>query len=120
MRTSTDVEFKAVPWAYDMHLGFGERHALAGAIVGDDLFHLGDHLALTGRPTHVRTMVEIGEELAAEFEHRDLEALEANDLAAGIREVRRVADIHLAHLPLPLIHARSQSSSPNCVSFSLG
>jgi len=32
-------------------------------------------------------MIEIGEELAAEFEHRDLEALESNDLAAGIREV---------------------------------
>ena len=84
MSTGTDVEFKAVPWAYYMHLGFGEHHALAGAIVGDDLFHLGDHLALTGRPTHVRTMIEVGEELAAKIEHGDFEILEADDLADAV------------------------------------
>ena len=61
------------------------------------LLDLGDHLALAGRPAHVRAMVEIGEEFAAQLEHGDLEIVEADQLAAGIGEFRRRTDVHFAH-----------------------
>src|SRR5882724_5589400 len=98
MNAGADVELEAVPRADHVHLRLRERHALAGAVVGDDLLDLGDHLALAGWAAHVRTMIEIGVKLAADLEHRDLEALEADELAAGIRELRRRTDVYLTHM----------------------
>src|ERR1700759_4478743 len=102
MRAGADVEFEAVPGADDVRLRLGERHALAGLVLGDDLLDLGDHLALTDRSAHVRTQVEIGVELAVELENPDLEVAEADDLAAGIRKLRRGADIDLTHVSAPI------------------
>ena len=68
---------------------------------GDDLLDLGDHLALAGRAAHVRAMVEVGEELAAELEHGDLEILEADDLAAGIRESPTPRPMFTSRIELP-------------------
>src|SRR5262245_6996028 len=80
-----------------MHFGLRERHALAGAVIRDDLLHLRDHLALAGRSAHMRANIEIGEELAAELEHGNLKPLEAEDLAARVRKFRHRSDVHLAH-----------------------
>src|ERR1700759_5655163 len=107
MRAGADVEFEAVPGADDVRLRLGERHALAGLVLGDDLLDLGDHLALTDRSAHVWAQVEIGVELAVELEHPDLEVAEADDFAAGIRKLRRGADIHLTHA-LPSTHRFSR------------
>src|SRR4051812_18897633 len=101
MNSRANVELEAVPGTHDMQLGLGKHHALAGAVFGDDLLDLGDHLALAGWAAHVRAMVEIGEELAAELEHGNLEILEADDLAAGIGDVGRRTDVHLTHIYVP-------------------
>jgi hypothetical protein len=103
MHAGTDIELVAVPGADHVHPGFGERHPLAGAIFGDDLFDLGDHLALADWSAHVRTQVEIGEELAIELEDRDFKALEADDFTSGVGKVRRRSNVHLAHLGVSAI-----------------
>src|SRR5579871_2242781 len=97
MDAGADIELVAMPGADDVHPRLGEGHALAGAVLGDHLLDLGDHLALTDGATHVWTVVEIGEELAVELEHRDLEPLERNDLPARIRKLRRRSDVHPPH-----------------------
>src|SRR4029077_3892920 len=97
MNAGADVELEAVPRADHVQLRLREEHALAGAVSGDLLLDLGNHLALTRGPAHVRAMIEVGEELAAELEYGDLEPFEANDLSAGIRELRHRTDIHLTH-----------------------
>ena len=73
MEAGADVELEAVPRADHVHLVLENDMPLLVRSGGDDLLDLGDHLALAGRPAHVRAMVEVGEELAAELEHRDLE-----------------------------------------------
>src|SRR5215469_1088078 len=80
-----------------MHFGLRERHALAGAVIRDDLLHLRDHLALAGRSAHMRAKIEIGEELALELEHGNLKPLAAEDLAARVLKFRYRSDVHLAH-----------------------
>jgi len=48
----------------------------------------------------VRAVIEVAEECAIELEDRDLEAIEADDLAAGILELRRRTNVHLGHFAL--------------------
>src|SRR6516225_7582254 len=93
----SDIELVSMPGADDMHPRLGERHALAGPVRGNDLLDLGDHLALTSGSAHVRKVVEIGEELAVQLEHRHLEPIESYHLSPGIREVRRRSDVHTSH-----------------------
>jgi hypothetical protein len=80
-----------------MHLGFGENHALAGTILGDDFLDLGDHLALANRSAHVRASIEIGKEVAVKLEYGYLEAFEGQDPATRICKFRHRTDMHLAH-----------------------
>src|SRR4030095_12489109 len=82
-----DVELKAVPGADNVHSRLRERHALAGLVVSDDFLDFSQHLALTGGTAHVRTLIEVGEKLSVELEHRHFEPVEADDLPSWIAEL---------------------------------
>src|SRR5262249_16215882 len=97
MNAGAHVELISVPGPNDMHLSLGELHTPACAIFGDDFLDLGDHFALAGGPAHVRAEIEIGKKFAIEFEYGDLKAFEGDHPAAGVSELRRRTDIHLAH-----------------------
>src|SRR5262245_21045235 len=124
MLAGADVELVGVPRAHRVELRLRESEALAGAVGGDHLVDLGDDPALAHRPAHVRAQVLVGEEVAAELVHSDLDAVDLDHLAAGILELRSRPDIAVAHCAFPAqsvpirlarpFRAGTTSTGPRC------
>jgi hypothetical protein len=97
MSTGPNVELVSVPGANYVQIGFREHHAFAGTVLGNDFLNFGDHLALTDWSTHVWAVIEVSEKLAVELEYGYFKALEGDNPATRIRELRRRTDVYLPH-----------------------
>src|SRR5580704_7787707 len=111
MLTGLDVEFIAMPGTGDIGLILGERQAQARLVLCDHLLHTRIDLTLTDGSSHVRADVLECSELAVHAKYANLGTVELDDLAAGVRERRHLANHNLSHAcVLPLISGGDTTS----------
>ena len=86
MPARADIELVAMPGAGDVGLVLRERKAQARLVWRYQLLHAGDDLPLADRSSHMGANVLESRELAVAAEHSDRDAVDLDDLAAGVGE----------------------------------
>src|SRR5262245_26584722 len=91
------VVFIAMPWADEMHLGFGELQTARGPVGQDHLLDLGDGDPLASRPALVQADVAVGIKLPFMPEDTDLPVADKDNAAVTVLEFREFTDELLSH-----------------------
>src|SRR5580704_4241046 len=97
MAAGTDIEFIAVPRADDVGLSFREHEAAAFAVRGNILLDARQDFSLTYRATHVRADISVSVELAFHMKDANLNAMDLDHSAAGIRKCGDRPKIDFTH-----------------------
>src|SRR5262245_38421394 len=97
MLAGAQIELEAVPRANDVLLRLREAHSEARLVRCDMLLDLGHDLALTDRAAHVRAVVLVGDEIAVEIEHCDLDAADLHHAMRLAVERRDRTEAYFRH-----------------------
>src|SRR5271168_3077290 len=105
MASGRQVEFVAVPRAYDVAL-FAEAEPRALLVWRDYFLDLIENLALADRATGMRTDILIGQHLAADAENADFERFEREDPIIPVCDIGQLANRDFFHRKSPLFDPR--------------